>query len=190
MQLIRAHEGHSTRTRSDEYLALMYLQGVAASREGRTEMLSELAPNFGALVTDLDATAASTTRESSAIATPMIALFSALAEAKLTTSGMRFGLYVSDDGTMVTNASSTTLFLALRGLAKDKGFPFNYKNASQFGARLGGSVAVLIEHGCFVTPKQNPFGHVLYDIVWRPNLGMLTSLSATEYEAERMRYAY
>lgn len=190
MQLIRAHEGHSMRTRSDEYLSLMYLQGVAASREGRVEMLGELAPSFGALVTDLDATAASTTRESSAIATPMIALFSALAEAKLTTSGMRFGLYVSDDGTVVTNASSTTLFLALRGLAKDKGFPFNYKNASQFGARLSGSVAVLIEHGCFVTPKPNPFGHVLYDIVWRPNLGMLTPLNATEYEAERMRYAY
>lgn len=190
MQLIRAHEGHGSRTRTDEYLALMYLQGVAAAREGRVEMLGTLSPSFGALVTDLDATAASTTRESSAIATPMIALFSVLAETKVTTGGLRFGLHVNDDGSMVTNASSTSLFLALRSIAKDKGFPFHYKNASQFGARLGGSVGVLIEHGCFVTPKSNPFGHVLYDIVWRPNLGMLTPLNAAEYEAERQRYEF
>lgn len=190
MQLIRAHDGHSTRTRTDEYLSLMYLQGVAAAREGRAEMLGALDSSFGALVTDLDATAASTTRESSAIATPMIALFTALAELKQQGSGLRFGLHVNEDNTEVRNASSTTLFLALRGLAKDRGFPFAYKNASQFGARLSGSVSVLGEHGFGLDVRQNPYGHTLYDIVWRPNLGMMTPLNAEELVAERARYEF
>jgi DNA primase len=190
MQLIRSHEGHSSRTRSDEYLALMYMQGVAAAREDRAHMLTTLTASFGAIVSDIDATAASTTRESSSIATPMIALFSALAESKQTGGGLRFGLHVNEDNTVVRNASSTTLFLALRGLAKDRGFPFAYKNASQFGARLSGSVSVLGEHGFGLEVRQNPYGHTIYDIVWHPNLGMMTPLNAEELIAERARYEF
>ncbi len=190
MQLIRSHEGHSGRTRTDEYMALMYLQSVAASRGDRTSMLAALAPSFQSIVSDLDETAASTTRESSAIATPMIALFSALAEMKLSGGGLRFGLHVNEDHTMVYNASSTTLFLALRNLSKDKGFPFPYKNASQFGARLNGSIQVLSDHGFGIVSKPNPYGHLLYDIVWRPNLGVFTPLSVEEMEAERLRLEY
>lgn len=178
MQLIRDSEGHQGRTRCDEYLSLMYLQTVAASSVNRDALLQKLSPAFDTIVKGLDETAASTTRESSAIATPLISLFIALREGGM--SGPKYGLEVDDARTFIRDATPTLLFIALRQVAKERNVPFAFKNASQFGARMTSGIGAMQEQGFDVQMRINPYGQTLYTLRWDIDRGAMTRLG---YEA-------
>lgn len=196
MRSIRETIGDHGKARCDEFLSLMYLQRVAAAPEGaRAGLLERISPAFVSSIRSLDRTTAKSSRDASQVATPMIALFSILAGEFSNNGGTGgfapsdrsiYGLRVSDSGGTIHDATQSHLFIALRGVAKDRGVPFPYKNASQFGTRFSSSMSLMREQGFEVTTKTNRFGVSLYTISFDRDRGAMTRIDATVTSSNRI----
>lgn len=173
MELMRSGLGAHTRSRCDEFLALMYLQDVAACAEAhRPSLFGSLSPSFRSMVREIDTGSASAARDASPVATPMLALFSALADGK--TGDPAFGLDVDDSRHTIRAVAPTMLFLALRRIARDRGVPFRYTNAAQFGVRLAASLDALRAQGIEVDERTNALGAKVYTMRWDIDRGAMT----------------
>jgi DNA primase len=148
IQAINAALGEHSKSRCDEFLALMYLQRVAAAPEHEREaMLQRLTPEFKAMIQALNRTSSGIQREADPCVVALEALFTAIRDSAIASQGVLGGLDLDESGRVIKRASATALFIALKNIDKARGLPFRFTTPSQFGRRLKGAKSLLSSSG-------------------------------------------
>jgi hypothetical protein len=161
--------GRHAKSRCDEFLALMYLQRVAASDPARREeLLDEVDPTFVRAITRVNEVTASISREASPIVTAITALFTQVRAAPHD-SEKTLGVRSNDSGTAIVETRTVHLFAALKKIARDRGVEFRFPDAATFGRRLMTAVPDLVQAGFRVDRKQDRERFSYYTIAFDPD---------------------
>jgi len=176
MRALRRALGSHGKRRCDEYLALMYLQRVAAAdRAVQDQLLDNLDPVFALTVRTMDDTTAVTAREASPVATALTALFVSMRGMSDAEVG-NTGLYVDSTRSEILGAAASHLFGALKKTGRDRGLNIPWSNPIHFSRRLESSREILTQVGFDVRWTRHPDQGRAYWIRYlEPSGGQLTA---------------
>lgn len=181
MGLLANTLGKHSKSRANDYLALMYLMMIAGESEARVEQsLRELDPLFVEMMATQQETATEVQVESNPIVTLVKGLFQEYAEAARTDEKVilstgdshvdrfRLAYHLDFEGpSLLPRVRASDLHLALSLLAKSKGLPYPYRSPKQLGRRMGNDLDMLREAGIDVTAQKGHAGILTYTIMLR-----------------------
>lgn len=185
IEAIRKRMGdHHAKRRCDEFLALMYLQRVAAAPpEKREEMLDRVDWDFISAIESMNATTDATSRESSPIGLALDALFKSFLADK---DGARdSGLKVAPSLVVIEDATARDLFSAMLNVARKRGIPFKFKSVSQFARRMKSAVETLDNAGFEIKVGVSRSRSITYTIRWRVDGSMPEPKTGRDAEGSR-----
>jgi len=158
--------GDHGKKRANDFIALLYLQRVAAAREEeRGAMLDTIDESFLSLIRNSNAKTEAEARESSPIVAALTRFFY-----WINAEGARpdlLGITMNDIHSTIVDVQSQVLFNALVQCKRDTGMQFEYRNALQFGRRLNMDATALASNGFTVTSKRDRSGKRYYSIRWK-----------------------
>ena len=158
VRALRAAMGKHERNRCDEYIALMYLQRVAAAPEERREhMLDHADMDFVRSIESVNVSSKTTFRESSPITVGLTALFVLLEHDRefREESGLRYTPSNGFEPARIVGCKTDHLFIALREVGKRRSIPMPFTNTSQFGRRLNFSIEMLKDRGILAAVERD-----------------------------------
>lgn len=175
----KAFQGRHAKSRCDEFLALMYLQRVAAAPEAnRNDLLDEIEPSFIRAIERVNEVTASISREASPIVTAITALFTVVRAAPHEAEKL-LGIRSNDSGSAIVDARTVHLFNALKKVTRDRGGDFRFADVATFGRRLLTAVPDLTQAGFRVDRRQDRERFSYFTIAFDPEAAR-NSLAAQE----------
>jgi len=165
MKLLSSTLGDHGKKRANDFIALLYLQRIAAAKKSdQQQMFEVLDADFTSMIQSSNRATEKEARESSQIAAAFTRLFTWLHSENSRAENL--GLKMNDMKTAINECHSQVLFNAMVQCKRDTGMAFDYRNCLQFGRRMNMESNTLQANGFTVSSKRDRTRKRFYSIHW------------------------